>query len=378
MPPESKALTQTSILHVFSTFAVGGPQVRTAALINRFGARYRHSIVAMDGNYACAERIAPGLEIRYPTVDIRKGDTLGNRRRFRVFLRKTHPDVLVTSNWGTIEWAMANLPRVVRHVHIEDGFGPEERRYQLRRRVLTRRLVLRFCRVVLPSQTLLAIARDVWRLPPHCLSYVPNGIDLQGFASPSDMAIASGWPGDGPVIGTVAALRAEKNLGRLLRAFAILRRSVAARLVIVGDGPERLGLERMAVDLGVAESVHFTGYMARPQSVIGGFDLFALSSDTEQMPLSVLEAMAAGLAIASTDVGDVRAMLAPENGEFIVALNETQDETPLADSLLRLLKSHELRQSIGEANRAKAKREFDQEVMFAAYAALLDGARIPA
>ena len=378
MPLESKALTQTSILHVFSTFAVGGPQVRTAALINRFGARYRHSIVAMDGNYACAERIAPGLEIRYPTVDIRKGDTLGNRRRFRAFLRKTDPDVLVTSNWGTIEWAMANLPRVVRHVHIEDGFGPEERRHQLRRRVLTRRLVLRFCRVVLPSQTLLAIARDVWRLPPHCLSYVPNGIDLQGFTSPPNMAIASGWPGDGPVIGTVAALRAEKNLGRLLRAFAILRRSVAARLVIVGDGPERLGLERMAVDLGVAGSVHFTGYMARPQSVIGGFDLFALSSDTEQMPLSVLEAMAAGLAIASTDVGDVRAMLAPENGEFIVALNEAQDETLLAGSLLRLLESRELRQSIGEANRAKAKREFDQEGMFAAYAALLDGARIPA
>lgn len=362
-------MTVPSILHVFSTFAVGGPQVRTAALINRFGARYRHSIIAMDGNYACAERIVPDIEIGYPRVDIRKGDTLGNRRRFRAFLRQARPDVLVTSNWGTIEWAMANFPMIVRQVHIEDGFGPEERRLQIRRRVLIRRAVLRFCKVVLPSQTLLAIARDIWRLPDKRLNYIPNGIDLAGFAEPPDPEIAAGWPGDGPVIGTVAALRPEKNLTRLLQAFGILRRNVMAKLVIVGDGPERVQLESLAAELGIAGSVHFTGHMARPQSVIGLFDVFALSSDTEQMPLSVLEAMAAGLAVASTDVGDVRTMLATENAAFVVA----PDAVLLAGSLSQLLQSRALRERLGHANRAKAVATFDQEAMFAAYAALLDG-----
>ncbi len=359
-------MKRLSVLHVFSTFAVGGPQVRTAALINRFGPRYRHSILAMDGNYACAERISADIEIGYPSVEIHKGDTLGNRRRFRAFLHATRPDVLVTSNWGSIEWAMANLPTLVRQIHIEDGFGPEERSHQIRRRVLTRRILLRFCRVVLPSRTLFGIARDIWRLPRRRLNYVPNGIDLHG----SDMAASAGnWPGDGPVIGTVAALRPEKNLSRLLRAFAIMRQTAAARLVIVGDGAERPALERLAAELGVAETVYFAGHLARPQEILGSFDIFALSSDTEQMPLTVLEAMAARLPVAGTDVGDVRAMLAAENNDFIVAL----DDQALAGSVLRLLASPMLRHSIGQANLAKAVRDYDQEAMFLTYAALFDG-----
>jgi glycosyltransferase involved in cell wall biosynthesis len=366
--PHSEA-PPLAILHVFSTFAVGGPQVRTASLIQHFGPRYRHSIVAMDGNYACAERIAPGAEVRYPKLDIRKGDTMGNRARFRAYLRQSRPDVLVTSNWGTIEWAMANLPMVVRQIHVEDGFGPEERNQQIRRRVLTRRLLLGFRDVVLPSQTLLRIARDVWRLPTQRLHYIPNGIDLAAFGHPVDPGISADWSGTGPVIGTVAALRAEKNLPRLMRAFAIVRDRMVARLVIVGDGGERPALASLAAELGVAESVHFTGHMAQPQSVIGAFDLFALSSDTEQMPLSVLEAMAAGLAVVSTDVGDVRAMLAPENDAFVVGL----EDGLLADGLTRLLASDRLRQGIGAANRAKAVRQFDQKEMFTTYADLWDG-----
>src|SRR5580658_2961921 len=153
-----------TVLSVFATFAVGGPQVRFAALANRYGARYRHLIVAMDDNYACRERLSPTLDVHFPSVPIRKGATLANLRTFRRFLRTQKPDVLVTNNWGSIEWAMANLPALVRHVHIEDGFGPEERDRQIRRRVLTRRLVLRWSAVALPSQTLTRIATDIWRL----------------------------------------------------------------------------------------------------------------------------------------------------------------------------------------------------------------------
>ena len=156
-----------TILSVFATFAVGGPQVRFAALANRYGARYRHLIVAMDGNTACRERLSPSLDLSFPAVPIRKGATLANLRVFRRFLRTLAPDVLVTNNWGSIEWAMANLPALVRHVHIEDGFGPEERDTQIRRRVLTRRLVLRWSTVALPSQTLTRIAIGTWGLDPR-------------------------------------------------------------------------------------------------------------------------------------------------------------------------------------------------------------------
>jgi glycosyltransferase involved in cell wall biosynthesis len=363
------------ILHVFSTFAVGGPQVRFCTLADRLGPAWHHDIVAMDGNTACRERLAPHVSAGFPNLDITKGDTLGNLARFHRVLRGLRPDLLVTYNWGAIEWAMANLLARRPHVHIEDGFGPEERNRQLPRRVLTRRLVLRRATVALPSRTLWRIATETWRLDPARVRYLPNGIDLARFTSGATPGTTPGTtpgatPGDDPVIGTVAALRAEKNLGRLLHAFSLVRRDRAARLVIVGDGPERPRLEALAATLGLGDAVHFAGHMAQPHLAYRGFALFALSSDTEQMPLSVLEAMAAGLPVAATDVGDVAAMLADANRPFVT----TPDPAALAAAITALLDAPEQRRAIGAANRARAEREYDEAAMVRAYAALFGAA----
>jgi glycosyltransferase involved in cell wall biosynthesis len=354
------------LCHVYATFAVGGPQMRFAALANRFGAAYRHLIVAMDGNTAARERLAPGLDLGFPPVEIRKGATLANRGRFRAALRAWRPDLLVTSNWGSIEWAMADLPRLMPHIHIEDGFGPDEQAGQLPRRVLTRRLVLRWSTVVVPSRTLYRLATGVWRLPAARVRYIPNGIDLARYA-PGE---AARFPGEGLVIGTVAALRPEKNLARLLHACAAASARIPLRLVVVGDGPERAGLEALAASLGIGGRVIFTGHSPAPAALYRGFDLFALSSDTEQMPLSVIEAMAAGLPVVATDVGDVREMLAPENGPFVVP----RDPAALAGAIAALAADPGRRAAIGGANRARAARGFDQETMFTAYAGLFGAA----
>jgi glycosyltransferase involved in cell wall biosynthesis len=354
------------LLHVYATFAVGGPQVRFAALANRFGRDYRHAIVAMDGNLACRERLDPALDVSFPPIDIQKGATLANRARFRAALRALRPDGLVTSNWGSIEWAMANLPRLVRHIHVEDGFGPEERDRQLPRRVWMRRLLLRGATVAVPSRTLYRIADEVWRLPRQSLRYVPNGIDLDRFA-------VAHQTGAMPVIGTVAALRPEKNLARLLRAFAIVRATVPCRLVIAGDGPARPALEALAAELGVAADVAFPGHVTDTPALFAGWDIAALSSDTEQMPLAVLEAMAASLPVAATDVGDVATMLAPANAPFVVP----RDDAALAGALAHLLADPALRAALGAANRARAAAAFDQRAMFAAWHALFDGTLPP-
>jgi glycosyltransferase involved in cell wall biosynthesis len=278
----------------------------------------------------------------------------------RAALRGQNPDLVVTSNWGAIEWAagarLAGLP----HLHTEDGFGPEEHARQLPRRVLARRLILRGSQLILPSRTLLRIAAETWRLPRKNLHYIPNGIDLARFAGATPATLPSGT---GPVIGTIAALRPEKNIARLLHAFAQLRATSPARLVIVGDGPERPGLENLAATLGIGADTYFAGHTTQPESWLAAFDIFALSSDTEQMPISLLEAMAAGLPCVSTDVGDVRDMLAQANRDFVTPPDA------LAGALARMLAAD--RKAIGAANKAKANAEYDQQTMFAAYGRLL-------
>ncbi len=352
------------VLHVFPTFAVGGAQVRFTALANRFGDAFRHAVIALDGVTECSRRFTPGLEVTFPVIKTDKRDPLGNLRRIRGLLRSLRPAVLVTSNWGSIEWALANLAPLARHIHTEDGFGPEERHVQLRRRVWGRRLALRRSVVVLPSRTLLRIATETWQLDPQRLHYIPNGVDLQLYALPPDHVRDH----DLPVIGIVAALRPEKNVGRLLRAMRLVE--TPARLVVVGDGGDRDALQRLAGELGLSDRVDFAGHVTDPQRFYRDFDLLALSSDTEQMPLSVLEAMAAGLPVAATDVGDVRTMLSEENRPFIVP----RDDAPLAAALRALLDDPALRRRVGQANRRKAAHAYDQETMFQAYARLLDGA----
>ncbi len=347
---------------VFPGFGVGGAQVRFASLANHLGDACRHLVISLNGDTACREKLDAGLDVRFPDAGHARGAALLAVATARALLAAERPDCVVTSNWGALEWAAGARLARLRHVHAEDGFGPEERNTQIRRRVLARRLVLRGSDVVLPSRTLHRIAGDVWRLPPRTLHYIPNGIDLARFRAAAPMALP---PGEGLVLGTIAALRPEKNLARLLRAVASLDAAQRPRLVIVGDGPERAGLQTLAYTLGIALRTHLPGHSTEPERWLASFDAFALSSDTEQMPLSLLEAMASGLPTVCTDVGDVRAMVAEENTPFVTAV----DDAAFAQGLRALL-SGDLR-AIGAANRAKAEAEYGQAAMFSRWAEVL-------
>lgn len=367
-----RAEASPHLLHVFSTFAVGGPQTRFVSLVSALSPRYRHTVLAMDGNYAASKIIDPGVECKFVEMPVAKGmgislSNIGNARRM---LRSLRPNLLCTYNWGTIEWSLANMYfPVCPQIHIEDGFGPDESpQRQHRRRVFLRRLTLsRVSAVVVPSHVLEDVALRVWKLPRERVIYLPNGIDCDRFSGiPDENLVRQLGIENALVIGTVAALRPEKNLKKLVRAFAGISFS-GARLVIVGDGSERAAIENEAGELGVSSRVLFTGALAEPERILGRFDVFALSSNTEQMPNAVLEAMAAALPICATDVGDVKQMAAVENAPFIVPVD---DEAGFVKALMALLENPDLRARIGKANRERARAEFNLNLMVSRYDAL--------
>jgi glycosyltransferase involved in cell wall biosynthesis len=302
------------------------------------------------------------MPITYEKLHFDKRKIFDSWRQFRTTLRTIRPDVLLTYNWGAIEWALVNRWGV-RHIHVEDGFGPEEAQGQLLRRVWTRRLALsgRHTTVVLPSQNLMRIALGQWSLPAGRVRFIPNGVDCTRFAVPSR---ESNQDSGRTVIGTIATLRREKNIARLIRAFSRIQRE-AIELMIVGDGAERAALEGLASELGV--QVRFAGQTNRPEDWLPRMDIFALSSDTEQMPLSVLEAMAAGLPVVATAVGDVAQMVSEANTRYVVPAN---DEAFL-NALTRLIDDRSARHEIGQANEKKARESFDEGVMAARYAELI-------
>jgi glycosyltransferase involved in cell wall biosynthesis len=317
----------------------------------------------MDGRTDAASLLDESASCEVQPLGFARGNPLSNIRGARRALDALRPDLLVTYNWGATEWAAANHPRSVRHIHIEDGFGPEEADKQLLRRTLFRRLVLnRHSTVVVPSQSLKRIALETWGLDARRVRYIPNGIPCARFQREADPLLCA-FRGDGPVIGTVATLRREKALDRLISAFALVRAHMPARLVIVGDGPDRSRLEALAAARGLGNQITFAGSVAAPERILKAFDVFAMSSDTEQMPLSLLEAMAAGRAIASTDAGDIMAMVASENRAFVVP----KYDVALASMLMALLRDADLRHRLGAANQARAMAEFDEGQMVEAY-----------
>jgi len=367
---EQQASPPASILHIFPSFGIGGAQRRTVDLANTILADKRHIIVALDRDFAAAEGLEQKVRHRLVSLGCRRSSQLDldNLRLFRNLVANHRPEILITYNWGAIEAALANrIAPLCPHVHFEDGFGPEETPgRQLSRRIWARRLALSGkSKIVVPSKTLLSLARQRWRFRAGRLRYIPNGIDCYRFAGSIESTQPRLRRDEGDIlIGSIGTLRQEKNVGRLLRLFAIVRETQPARLVIVGDGPERQNLEALSRDLGIDGDTQFVGQQQAPEQFLEQFDIFAMTSDTEQMPYCLIEAMAAGLPVLATDVGDVKAMLPKENQAFVAKPSDTQ---ALTMQLTCLIERPDLRCSLGKLNRDHARLHFDREVMLNQY-----------
>ena len=361
-----------SILHLHSTFDLGGKEARAVRLMNAFGDRARHTIVsAMPDQLGARARIAKGIryDIAQDAPSLTGKPSVARYDAIARFMRRF--DLVLTYNWGAIDGVMARrvfsrgTPPVIHH---EDGFNEDEAAGLKRERNLYRRLALGAAHaLVVPSRTLERIALDTWKQSRARVHRIGNGIATALYAQRPDPKAIPGFVRNERelVIGSVAGLRAVKDLPALVRAVGGL--SARFRLVIVGEGPERAAIEQAAMAMGIDDRVILPGFLDRPYRFMGLFDVLALSSRSEQAPISVLEAMAAGLPIVSPPVGDVAEMVAEANRPFIT---EYHGEVRLRDAIQALADNPDARRTIGAANRAKARAEHDEGVMIARYAEL--------
>lgn len=339
--------------------------------MNLFGPGITHTVLSAEaGAMAARSAVGAGLDVDYPADFPALTGRPGPGRLMRIARAMQGHDLVLTYNWGAMDAVMAHtlfakafaLPPLVHH---EDGFNEDEASGLKPARNWYRRIALgRAGALVVPSERLEAIALGAWAQPRWRVRRIPNGIDTAAYAQkPGPGAIPRIMKRKGERwLGTLAGLRGVKNLPRLVRAFSFLPEEW--QLVILGEGPEREAIREAANALDIGHRVHLPGFVPSPAAAAGLFDLFALSSDSEQFPLSVVEAMAAGLAVAAPAVGDVAAMVAPENRPFIAPAGR---EDLLADALLALAGDEALRARIGAANRARACAEYDEAAMLAAY-----------
>jgi glycosyltransferase involved in cell wall biosynthesis len=207
------------------------------------------------------------------------------------------------------------------------------------------------------------------RFPGDRVRVIHNGIEPANAASAADRRRARmllGLDEGAFVVTTVARLDPVKDLGSLLDAFAFVRRRVpSARLVIVGDGPERQRLEARAEREDLAGSVAITGYRSDVRALLPAADVYASSSISEGVSLTILEAMATGVAVVATSVGGTPEILSDGTGGLLVP---SRDPVRMATAIVSLAKDPRRRSALAAAARRRLEASFTIDRMVDDYA----------
>jgi glycosyltransferase involved in cell wall biosynthesis len=188
---------------------------------------------------------------------------------------------------------------------------------------------------------------------------IHNGTDL----SELEMSEPNADDAQAPFILSVCSLDQWKGLDVLIRAIAILRDSgETTRLIVAGEGPLRVELERLIAELGLQQQVQLIGQQSRSSvaRLLHQCTLFVLASRFEAFGIAVLEAMACGKAVVGTTVDGILEIIDDgENGILV----EPEDPAALVAAIRRLLADAALRERLGEAARARVKNQFQRQRM---------------
>jgi glycosyltransferase involved in cell wall biosynthesis len=360
----------TRIVHVLSSFGMGG-QERVAFDLAVSQRRAGHEVTALslapppDGPLA-AELTDAGIAVERvarprPGVDLRLIVRLARwLRAHRVELVHTHNRMALIYGAPAARLAGAAV------VHTKHGNNPKGGT-RLVAGNLAGRLVDAFVAV---SEETAAFARKRKEIAERKLSVIANGIELSRFfPDPAARARVRGELGiaaDAWVVGTVGRIAGEKNQAMMVRALAPAL-GPGAHLVIAGDGPLMPALAAQVGALAAAAAIHLLGVRRDVPQVLCALDAFVLSSDTEGLPLVVLEAMATGLPVVSTRVGGVPNVIDDGVTGLLVPVG---DEAALGAAVAGLAADRARCAAMGAAAREAAVTRYSAERMQRDYLAL--------
>jgi glycosyltransferase involved in cell wall biosynthesis len=313
----------------------------------------RVSIICIERRGALAEE-AEKLDATVHSINKPPGLRLKTRGEVHAVLKQLNPDVVHTHQNTALFYTAPAAHRlgVPVIVHTEHGKQIQTWKQKLMAWWSARYVNRYFC-----------VSEDIRRSVAGKLvlarktAVVHNGIDVARLRQRVDTsALRQHWniPEGVPVIGTVGRLTRVKRQDLLLQVFAQVRQSVSdCHLLVVGDGEERANLERLAMELGVASAVRFVGFQTDPSPFLQLLTAFLLTSESEGMPLSMLEAWSLAVPVLVFDVGGLKELVCSATGYLI----QFGDVDTMAKQMIAMLKH-------GDANNTAYRGKLLVENMF--------------
>ena len=368
------------ILHVIHHLRTGGLENGLVNLINHLPeSRFRHAVACVEDFSDFRLRVTRSDT---PVIALHRSRIGVWRLRQGIFhlCRQLRPTIVHSRNQSGLDALLPARLAGVRHcIHGEHGWDVRDLNGERIKPVLLRRMHSPLIdRYITVSSDLRNYLVQRVRIASERVTQIINGVDTEHFC-PSSFRSRQFLPErfagpDAMVIGTVGRIQAVKDQETLLRAFAKLVRDGAqtgsrARLVIVGDGPLRENLIRLADSLGVSALTWFPGSVSNVAEMLRTFDLFVLPSLAEGISNTLLEAMASGLPLVATATGGNLELVAEGvNGQLFVP----GDVDALTRLLSRYLAEPAMLSAQGSNARAMAVRRFSLPTMLAGYQAVYE------
>ena len=349
------------VVHLVTTLAIGGLEKVVLDLV-RFGSpdRFTMRVVCLDDSGVLEDRFAMlGVEV---DVIGTAGSVPARILRLARRLKMLKPHVLHTHNpqahlHGALAARLARVPVVV---HTKHGRHYEDHVAL----AWLNRLASRWTsRLVAVSDDAASVAREMEGVPAGGVRVIHNGIDTQMFAAREPRPLLA--PMRAVTVGRLSAIKDHATLLRAVRR--VVDQVPTFRLDIVGDGPERAGLEALRQTLGLRQTVHFHGYHEDVSGFLAGADFFVLPSISEGLSIALLEAMAAGLPTIATDVGGNREVVVPGETGYLIP---SRAPDVLAAVMLRMQSDTAGIERMGRAARRRVEEHFNVRRVVQQYEAL--------
>jgi len=215
------------------------------------------------------------------------------------------------------------------------------------------------------------LAEETCRAFGHCgVEVIPNFINSRDYCKRANPALrASLAAPDQPIVMHVSNFRPVKRIGDCVHAFARIRKSVPARLVMCGDGPEKAMAESLAAHYGLASEVVFPGQVPNISDYLGIADVLLLPSETESFGLAALEAIASEVPVIATRVGGLPEVVVDGQHGYLIDVGDIEG---IADRAIELLQNEGLRREMGKNGRAWAIEQYNTERVIPQYVALYE------